>query len=130
VSKSVNRVTILGNLGKNPEVSFTKSGTAVAKFTIATTERYKENNGEWADRTEWHNVVAWQKQAEILGQYVKKGDKLYVEGRLQTSTWEDKQSGEKKYRTEVIASDIVLLGNKEKTSPQADGNSEDSDIPF
>lgn len=130
MSKSVNRVTILGNLGKNPEVSFTKSGTAVAKFTIATTERYKENNGEWADRTEWHNVVAWQKQAEILGQYVKKGDKLYVEGRLQTSTWEDKQSGEKKYRTEVIASDIVLLGNKEKTSPQADGNSEDSDIPF
>ena len=112
MAKSVNKVILIGNLGKDPEVKFTPSGTAVAKFSLATNERYKDKSGEWQDRTEWHNIVAWQRLAEIVGEYVKKGNKLYIEGRLQTSSWEDKQSGEKKYRTEIIAHDLVLLGGR------------------
>src|SRR5215475_12440274 len=110
--KSVNKVILIGNLGKDPEIKYTPSGVPVAKFSLATNERYKDKSGEWQDRTEWHNIVAWQRLAEIIGEYVKKGSKIYIEGRLQTSSWEDKQSGEKKYRTEVIASDLVLLGGR------------------
>jgi single-strand DNA-binding protein len=113
--KSVNKVILIGNLGKDPEIKYTPSGVPVAKFSLATNERYKDKSGEWQDRTEWHNIVAWQRLAEIVGDYVKKGSKIYVEGRLQTSSWEDKQSGEKKYRTEVIAQDLVLLDRRGDT---------------
>ena len=123
MAKSVNKVILIGNLGKDPEVKFTPSGTAVAKFSLATNERYKDKSGEWQDRTEWHNIVAWQRQAEIIGEYVKKGNKLYIEGRLQTSSWEDKQSGEKKYRTEIIAQDIVLLGGRGTDADHEGGGS-------
>jgi single-strand DNA-binding protein len=112
MAKSVNKVILIGNLGKDPEVKYTPSGTPVAKFSLATNERYKDKGGEWQDRTEWHNIVAWQRLAEIVGEYVKKGSKIYIEGRLQTSSWEDKQSGEKKYRTEIIAQDLVLLSGR------------------
>jgi single-strand DNA-binding protein len=112
MAKSVNKVILVGNLGKDPEVKYTPSGVPVAKFSLATNERYKDKAGEWQDRTEWHNIVAWQRLAEIVGEYVKKGSKIYIEGRLQTSSWEDKQSGEKKYRTEIIAQDLVLLGGR------------------
>lgn len=112
MAKSVNKVILIGNLGKDPEIKYTPSGVPVAKFSLATNERYKDKSGEWQDRTEWHNIVAWQRLAEIAGEYVKKGSKIYIEGRLQTSSWEDKQSGEKKYRTEIIASDLVLLGGR------------------
>lgn len=112
MAKSVNKVILIGNLGKDPEVKYTPSGVPVAKFSLATNERYKDKSGEWQDRTEWHNIVAWQRLAEIVGEYVKKGSKIYIEGRLQTSSWEDKQSGEKKYRTEIIANDLVLLGGR------------------
>jgi single-strand DNA-binding protein len=112
MAKSVNKVILVGNLGKDPEVKYTPNGTAVAKFSLATNERFKDKGGEWQDRTEWHSIVAWQRLAEIIGEYVKKGSKVYIEGRLQTSSWEDKQSGEKKYRTEIIASDLVLLGGR------------------
>ena len=112
MAKSVNKVILVGNLGKDPEVKYTPSGIPVAKFSLATNERFKDKNGEWQDRTEWHNIVAWQRLAEIVGEYVKKGSKLYIEGKLQTSSWEDKQSGEKKYRTEIIAQDLVLLGGR------------------
>jgi single-strand DNA-binding protein len=110
--KSVNKVILIGNLGKDPEVKYTPQGTAVAKFSIATSERYKDKQGEWQDRTEWHNIVAWQKLAEIIGEYVKKGNKIYIEGRLTTNSWEDQKTGEKKYRTEIVANDIVLLGGR------------------
>jgi single-strand DNA-binding protein len=112
MAKSVNKVILVGNLGKDPEIKYTPSGTPVAKFSLATNERYKDKAGEWQDRTEWHNIVAWQRLAEIVGEYVKKGSKLYIEGRLQTSSWEDKQSGEKKYRTEIVAQDLVLLSGR------------------
>ena len=110
--KSVNKVILIGNLGKDPEIRTTPSGTPVAKFTLATNDRYKDKEGQWQDRTEWHNIVAWQRMAEIVGEYVKKGSKIYIEGRLQTSSWDDKESGQKKYRTEVIANDLVLLGGR------------------
>ncbi|MFZ3212106.1 MAG: single-stranded DNA-binding protein [Terriglobales bacterium] len=112
MAKSVNKVILIGNLGKDPEVKVTPSGTPVAKFTLATNERYKDKSGQWQDRTEWHNLVAWQRTAEIIGEYVKKGSKVYVEGRLQTSSWDDKTTGEKKYRTEIIVNDLVLLGGR------------------
>jgi len=110
MAKSVNKVILVGNVGKDPESKYTPSGVPVANFSIATNERFKDKSGEWQDRTEWHNVIAWQRLAEIVGEYVPKGKKLYVEGSLKTSSWEDKQSGEKKYRTEIVAQDIVLLG--------------------
>jgi single-strand DNA-binding protein len=110
--KSLNRVQLIGNLGKDPEIKYTPTGTAVAKITIATNERFKDKSGEWQDRTEWHNVVLWQRLAEIAGEYLKKGGKVYVEGRLQTRSWDDKTSGQKKYMTEVVASDLILLGGR------------------
>ncbi|HKE31361.1 MAG TPA: single-stranded DNA-binding protein [Candidatus Angelobacter sp.] len=113
--KSVNKVILIGNLGKDPEIKYTPSGVPVAKFSLATNERYKDKSGEWQDRTEWHNIVAWQRLAEIVGEYVKKGSKIYIEGRLQTSSWEDKQSGEKKYRTEIVANDLVLLSGRSES---------------
>lgn len=109
--KSVNKVILVGNVGGDPDVKYTPSGTPVAKFSLATNESYKDKSGEWQERVEWHNVIAWQRLAEIVGEYVQKGRKLYIEGRLQTSNWQDRQSGEKKYRTEIVARDIVLLGD-------------------
>jgi single-strand DNA-binding protein len=110
--KSLNRVQLIGNLGKDPEVKYTPQGTPVAKLTIATNERFKDKSGEWQDRTEWHNVVLWQRLAEIAGEYLKKGGKVYIEGRLQTRSWDDKQTNQKKYMTEVVASDLILLGGR------------------
>jgi len=110
--KSVNKVILIGNLGKDPEVKYTPSGTPVAKLALATNERYKDKDGQWQDRTEWHNVVLWQRLAEIAGEYLKKGGKVYIEGRLQTRSWDDKQTNQKKYMTEVVANDLVLLGGR------------------
>ena len=112
MAKSVNKVILVGNLGKDPEIKYTPSGMAVAKFSLATNEGYKDKAGQWQERTEWHNIVAWQRLAEIVGEYVKKGSKVYIEGRLQTSSWDDKESGQKKYKTEIIANDLVLLGGR------------------
>jgi single-strand DNA-binding protein len=121
--KSVNKVILVGNLGKDPEVKYTPSGTPVAKLTVATNERYKDKDGQWQDRTEWHNVVLWQRLAEIAGEYLKKGGKVYIEGRLQTRSWDDKQSGQKKYMTEVVASDLVLLGGRGEGAGEGGGYS-------
>ena len=112
MAKSVNKVILIGNLGKDPEVKYTPQGTPVAKVTLATNERFKDKSGNWQDRTEWHNVVLWQRLAEIAGEYLKKGSKVYIEGRLQTHSWDDKQTNQKKYMTEVIANDLVLLGGR------------------
>jgi single-strand DNA-binding protein len=119
MAKSVNKVILVGHLGRDPEVKFTATGIPVAKFSLATNERYKDKGGEWQDRTEWHYIVAWQRLAEIVGEYVKKGSRIYIEGRLQTSSWEDKQSGEKRYRTEIIANDLVLLSGRGEGAGEA-----------
>ena len=130
--KSVNKVILLGNLGKDPEVKFTPSGTAVAKFSVATSSRYKDKSEQWQEQTEWHNVVAWARLAEIAGEYLKKGSKVYIEGRLQTHSWEDKQTNQKKYMTEVIANDLVLLsgrGEGAESSRGVAGNNFDQRAP-
>ena len=110
MAKSVNKVILIGNLGKDPEVKYTPQGTAVAKFSLATNERFKDKQGEWQDRTEWHNITCWARLAEIAGEYLKKGRTVYIEGRLQTDSWDDKQTGQKKYMTNIVANDLVLLG--------------------
>jgi single-strand DNA-binding protein len=110
--KSVNKVILIGNLGKDPELKHTGGGTAVAKFTIATNERFKDKDGAWQDRTEWHNITCWARLAEIAAEYLKKGRSVYIEGSLRTDSWDDKQSGAKRYSTYINASDLVLLGGK------------------
>jgi len=93
-------------------MKFTQGGMPVAKFSIATNERFKDKDGNWQDRTEWHNIVAFQKLAEIIGQYLKKGGKCYIEGSLRTGSWDDKETGKKMYKTEIIANDLVLLSGR------------------
>ena len=112
MAKSVNKVILLGNLGKDPEIKFLPSGQAVANFGLATTERYKDKAGEWQDKTEWHNITAYGRQAEIIRDYVKKGHKLFIEGRLTTRSWDDKDTGKKVYRTEIVVSDLSLLSGR------------------
>ena len=111
MSKTVNKVLLLGNVGKDPEIASTNGGTLVAKLSLATSERFKDKQGEWQERTEWHNLVAYARGAEILRDYVHKGSKLYVEGRLTTRSWDDKESGKKIYRTEIVVGDISLLSD-------------------
>ncbi len=129
--KSVNKVILVGNVGKDPEVKYSTSGTPIAKFSLATNERFKDRNHEWQERTEWHSIVAWQRLAEIVGEYVAKGSKVYIEGKLQTTSWEDRQSGERKYRTEIVARDLLLLGPREKSGGDRQGptHNENEDQP-
>jgi single-strand DNA-binding protein len=120
MSKTVNKVLLLGNVGKDPEIASTNGGTLVAKLSLATSERFKDKQGEWQERTEWHNLVAYARGAEILRDYVHKGSKLFVEGRLTTRSWDDKESGKKIYRTEIVVGDISLLsdgGRSENSGP-------------
>ena len=131
MAKSVNKVILLGNVGKDPEVRATQGGMTVANFSIATTDRIKGQDGNFTDKTEWHNLVAFQRTAEIVRDYVKKGNKLYVEGRLQTSSWDDKTSGQKKYKTEIIVSDLSLLsGRGEGDSSSSSGYSQSNSSSY
>ena len=116
----VNKVILVGNLGKDPEVRHLENGTAVANFPIATSESYKDKQGNRVDQTEWHNVVVWRKLAEIAENYLKKGSQIYLEGKLRTRSWDDPQ-GNKKYTTEVVADTFTMLGRKEDN--QNSGNS-------
>lgn len=138
----VNKAILVGNLGRDPEVSYTPSGTAVAKFSVATSERWKDKNtGEMQERTEWHRITAFGRLGEICGEYLSKGRQVYIEGRIQTSSWE--KDGITRYSTEIIASDMKMLGTKssgdtyssqgpsmpEYMEPPMPGK-EDDDIPF
>ncbi len=108
----VNKVILVGNLGRDPEVRSTPSGQQVASFTLATNRKWKDKSGQRQEQTEWHQIVCWGRQAEVAGQYLTKGKQIYVEGRLQTRSWDDKQSGEKRYRTEVICENFQMLGGR------------------
>jgi single-strand DNA-binding protein len=121
MAKSVNKVILIGNLGKDPEVKYTPGGMPVAHFTLATNERFKDKEGNWTDRTEWHNLVAFQRTAEIVGEYLKKGRTVYIEGSLRTNSWDDKETGQKKYRTEIIVNDLVLLGGGQREGGESGG---------
>jgi single-strand DNA-binding protein len=107
---SVNKVILIGNLGKDPEIKYTQGGMAVAHFSLATNERVKDKEGNWQDRTEWHNIVLFDRKAEVAGEYLKKGRTVYIEGSIRTNSWDDKETGQKKYRTEIIGNQMVLLG--------------------
>ena len=111
MAKGVNKVFLLGNVGKDPEIRTTAGGMTVASFSLATADRAKVNN-EWTDKTEWHNLVAFQRTAEIVRDYVKKGSQIFVEGKIQTRSWDDKESGAKKYRTEILVNELSLLGGR------------------
>ncbi len=109
---SVNKVILVGRLGKDPEVKTTPSGMTVTKFTMATDEKFTDKSGQRQERTEWHNIAAWAKLGEICGQYLRKGKLVYIEGSLRTDSWDDKETGQKKYRTEIVASNMQMLDRK------------------
>jgi single-strand DNA-binding protein len=111
MAKGVNKVFLLGRLGKDPEMKATQGGMTIANFTLATSDRAKDAQGNWQDHTEWHNLVAFQRTAEIVRDYCKKGSQIFVEGKIQTRSWEDKE-GHKKYWTEILVNDLSLLDGK------------------
>jgi single-strand DNA-binding protein len=119
MARGVNKAILLGNVGKEPELRYTQNGTAVCNFTLATTERRKVG-GEWQDQTEWHNLVAWGKLAETCSNFLGKGSQVYIEGRIQTRKWEDRD-GNSRYSTEVVANQMVLLGRPKGQRPDAGG---------
>ena len=112
MADGVNKVILVGNLGKDPEVGYTQSGTALCKFSLATGESYVNNAGERQDKTEWHNIVVWGKQGENVGKYLSKGRQVYIEGKIQTRSWDDEKTGQKKYMTEINAQRVVFLGGR------------------
>lgn len=142
---SLNKVMLIGNLGKDPEIRHTAAGTAVATFSIATSERVKnKQTNEWEKKTDWHNVVLWDKQATLAGQYLSKGSTVYIEGRLQTRKWQDK-NGNDRYTTEIVGNTIEFLSSKgegtrsggsdssfepSSTSSYEEPPFQDDDIPF
>ena len=144
MAKSLNKVMLIGNLGKDPEVRYTASGQAVAGFSLATSEKFKGKSGEWEERTEWHNITLWGKLAEIAGEYLSKGKTVYIEGRLQTRKWQDK-SGNDRYTTDIVGDKMQMLspkgenrrGSEVTSEPTSGGGSnyeeppfQDDDIPF
>jgi single-strand DNA-binding protein len=141
MARSLNKVMLIGNLGKDPELRYTPSGVAVATFTVATNESWKDQDGNMQERTEWHNIVAWRKLAEVCGEWLKKGKKVYVEGRIQTRSYDDKNTGAKKYMTEIVLDSMIMLdgrgGGEAPSQPTAvaapdepAAAGKDDDLPF
>jgi single-strand DNA-binding protein len=136
MAKGLNKVMLIGHLGKDPELKYTEKGTAYCNFSIATDESYKDENGNKVERTEWHNIVTWRKLAEICQQYLKKGSKIYCEGKLQTDSYE--KDGIKRYSTKIVMTDMTMLdsrGTTDKVSDEAPkpantGSGEEDDLPF
>lgn len=121
MAKSLNRVDVLGNVGADPELRSTPTGTAVINFTIATTDRWTDKSGEQKEDTEWHRLVAWGKTAELIGQYVQKGNRLFITGKLQTRKWQDKSGGDR-YSTEIVVQDFTLLTPRSGESTPQQGS--------
>lgn len=120
MARGINKVILVGNLGNDPEVRYAPSGTAMANINIATTSAWKDRqSGERHEKTEWHRVVFYNRLAEIVGEYLKKGSQIYIEGRLQTRKWQDKQSGQDRYTTEVVAAEMQMLGGRGGTGGEA-----------
>ncbi len=143
MAKSLNKVQLIGNLGKDPELRYTTSGVAVATFSLATSDSWKDQDGNLQERTEWHNIVAWRKLAEICGEWLKKGKKVYIEGRIQTRSYDDKNTGQKRYITEIVADNLIMLdgggGGRQSSSDQSSSAATqpeppaaggDEDLPF
>jgi single-strand DNA-binding protein len=113
MAKGTNKALLLGNVGKDPEIRSTAGGMIVASFSLATADRQKDGSGNWSDKTEWHNLVAFNRTAEVVRDHVKKGTQLFIEGKIQTRSWDDKESGQKKYRTEILINELTLLGGRQ-----------------
>lgn len=136
MSSGVNKVILLGNLGRDPEVRFTGGGQSVCNFTVATSDSWKDKSGQKQERTEWHRIVVWGKLAELCGEHLKKGRQCYVEGRLQTREWTDKE-GRKNFTTEIVAEQVTFIGSRSDDrrhsgpteEPEQEASSQD-DIPF
>lgn len=129
---SVNKVILVGNLGRDPELKHTPSDQTVCSFSIATTEKWNDKNGDKQEKTEWHNIVAWGKLAELANTYLKKGKACYIEGKISTRSWDDKD-GNKKYKTEIVANSIQFLGGGDRTERQPGEDRDDKpndDCPF
>ncbi len=126
MSLDLNKVMIIGNVTRDPEVRTTPSGISVASFGVATNFSWKDKEGTQQKRAEFHNVVAWRKLAEIIGQYVKKGSRIYIEGRLQTRSWDD-QSGVKRFRTEIVADNMIMLDRKGESSSSSTGSAPEAE---
>ena len=132
---SLNKVLLIANLGKDPEVRYTASGTAVASFSLATSEKFKNKGGEWEERTEWHNVILWGRLAEIAREYLSKGKTVYIEGRLQTRKWQDKD-GKDRFTTEIVGEKMQMLSRKDGSNHEEAGQTHegpgfpDGDEPF
>lgn len=137
--RGVNKVILIGNLGKDPELRYLPSGQSVAKFPLATGSKWKDKDGQWQDRTDWHNVVTFGRTAEVCNEYLKKGSPIYLEGRIQTRSYDDRD-GNKKWITEIIAQSVNMLGKKDEAEveipedaeqpPVEEGKSGDDDLPF
>lgn len=125
--RSINRVTLVGNIGREPEAKYAQNGSAVTSFSVATTIRWNQD-GEWKEKTEWHNIVAYGKIAETIASIASKGDKCFIEGKIQTRQWETKD-GEKRYTTEIVANEFALLSTG-KTAATTSSAPEDDDTPF
>lgn len=140
MAKGLNKVLLIGHIGKDPELSYIPSGAAVCKFTLATNESYKGDDGNLVEKTEWHNITAWRKLAEICSTYLKKGSKVYLEGKIQTDTYE--KDGKKNYFTKIVISDMVMLDSKSSSGENgtsdikheearvSDSPASDDDLPF
>ena len=124
---ALNKVLLIGNLGKDPELKYTQGGTAVCTFSLATTESYKDKDGKRQEKTEWHNIKIWSKQAEIAAEYLKKGKQIYIEGRIETSNWE--KEGIKHYRTEIVVNRFLMLGSKGDSSGGKQSNYDRNQTP-
>ncbi len=128
MARGVNKVILVGNLGSDPEIRYTGSGTAVCNFSLATSESYKDRDGNQVENTEWHRIVAWARLAEICGEYLKKGRQVYIEGQLQTRQWEDKD-GNTKYTTEIKAREMQMLGSRDGGGGSDDFGNMDQSAP-
>lgn len=127
MAKDLNKVMIIGRLGTDPEMRYTPSGSPVTTFRVATSRQWKDSNGESREETEWFSVVTWNKLAEICSQYLNKGTRVYLEGRLQTRSWDDQQTGQTRYKTEVVASDMIILDNREGRNMRESSHSAEDD---
>lgn len=135
---SVNKAILIGNLGKDPEIRYVPSGQAVTTFSIATTEKWRDKEGQMQERTDWHNIVCWRRLAEIANEYLKKGNPVYIEGKIQNRSYDDKD-GNKRYISEIVAQRLQLLGGRpegtqapqqEAEQPAPDVSTDDEDLPF
>ncbi|MFZ2314796.1 MAG: single-stranded DNA-binding protein [Gammaproteobacteria bacterium] len=130
MARGVNKVILIGNLGKDPEMRYTPTGLAIANLTLATSDSWKDKqSGEMQERTEWHRVVMYQRTAEIAGEYLRKGSKIYIEGRLQTRKWQDKNTGQDRYTTEIVADTMQMLDSKGGSGGMNEGGSSSYERP-